>query len=111
MSRNGADTWALDLDLISVFAESKIVPNGVLPYVLEVLTDPDLLVESIDPALIRTRPFPGAATSYKIELENRDVGILVLSTLFGIAVTLLFETMLVLSVRQSLAGNSTSGEG
>ncbi|MEM9395794.1 MAG: hypothetical protein AAGA38_18210 [Pseudomonadota bacterium] len=150
LSRNGADTWAIDLDLISVFAESKIVPNGILPYALEVLTDPDLLVDSIDPALIRTRPFPGAATSYTIELENRevtgndpvllgvddpsqfntinntrlqltlrdpeyavrrDVGILVLSTLFGIAVTLLFETMLVLSVRQSLAGSSTSGEG
>ena len=141
VSRNGADTWALDLQLVSVFSESKVVPNSVLPYSLEVLADQNLVIDSIQPALARTRPNPKADTSYTTELANRvvvgndpallgadddtqlntinqtrlqltlrdpgyavrrDVGILVLSTLFGIAVTLLFETMLVLSVRQSL---------
>lgn len=150
MSRNGTDTWALDLQIVSVFPDSHVVANHLLPYALEVLTDEELIIEGIEPAFARTRPNPKANTSYTIELVNRevtgndpfllgvddenqlntinntrlrltlrdpdyavrrDVGILVLSTLFGIAVTLLFETMLVLSVRQSLAGNSASREG
>lgn len=144
LTRNGADTWALDLDIVSIFPESKTVPDGILPYMLEVLTDPDLIIDSVEPALVRTRPrqnIPESEAKLTMELANRevigndkvllgvddvtqlntinqtrlrmqlrdpdysvkrDVGILVLSTLFGIAVTLLFETMLVLSVRQSL---------